>query len=158
MVTGEELRAAMRRFPTGIAVLTVDDDGARLGVTVGSLVSLSLDPPLVGVSLGAHSPLHEPVRRVGRFAVSLLAGDQVSLAQHFARGGMPPLAVWVGVALHDREASGPLLEGALAWLDCEVAAEHSAGDHTFFVAHVKGIELGRRESGLVYVESDYRAA
>ncbi len=148
----------MRRFPAGVAVVTVTLREERFAITIGSLVSLSLDPPLVGVSLGANSPLREPVRRVGQFAVSLLAGDQAAVAQHFARGGMPPLAVWVGIALHDAEAAGPLLEGALAWLDCEVAAEHPAGDHTLFLGHVKGIELGRRESGLVYVESDYRAA
>ena len=148
----------MRRFPSGIAVLTLVLEGERLGVTVGSLVSLSLEPALVGVSIGVHSPLHEPLRRARRFALSLLAGDQAALAQHFARGGIPPLALWTAVPARPAEDGTPLLEGALAWLRCAVAAEYPAGDHAFFVAEVCAIELGRRAAPLVYVEGGYRAA
>ena len=148
----------MRRFPSGIAVLTLAADGARLGVTVGSLASLSLEPPLVGVSIGVHSPLHQPLRESGRFALSLLAGDQAPLAQHFARGGMPPLALWAGIAVRDHAGGAPLLEGALAWLLCRVWAEYPAGDHTLFVGEVVEVELGRRAEPLVYVEGGYRAA
>ena len=148
----------MRRFPSGIAVLTLAVEGERLGVTVGSLVSVSLEPALVGVSIGVHSPLHEPLRRAGRFALSLLAGDQAQLAQHFARGGIPPLALWTGIPARDAEDGTPLLEDALAWLRCAVWAEYPAGDHDLFVAEVHEIELGRRAAPLVYVEGAYRAA
>ena len=115
VATGEELRDAMRRHAAGIAVLTLEHEGRHLGVTVGSLVSLALEPPLVGVSMGHHSPLHTPLLEAGRFSLSLLAGDQAHVAQHFARGGVPPLALWAGIAV--REGAGDrLLEGALAWL------------------------------------------
>jgi flavin reductase (DIM6/NTAB) family NADH-FMN oxidoreductase RutF len=148
----------MRRFACGIAVLTVAGEERPLGVTVGSLVSLSLDPPLVGVAIGVHSPLHTPLRERGRFALSLLAGDQAALAQHFARGGIPPLALWAGVPVRDVGDEEPLLDRALAWLTCEVHHECPAGDHTFFVADVTGVELGRAAGGLVFVEGEYRAA
>src|SRR2546426_9981135 len=85
--TGDELRALMRRFPAGVAVITVDVEGERLGLTVGSLVALSLDPPLVGVSVNRQAAMHELLRRAGGFAASLLAGGQEWLAPHFARGG-----------------------------------------------------------------------
>ena len=91
--SGDELRRAMRRFPSGVCVVTVDDEGTALGTTVGSLVSLSLDPALVGISIGHQSSIHLPLRRAGRFAVSVLGGDQAHVAQHFARS-MPPLAQW----------------------------------------------------------------
>jgi 3-hydroxy-9,10-secoandrosta-1,3,5(10)-triene-9,17-dione monooxygenase reductase component len=146
----------MRRFATGVAVLTVTVDGQSLGITVGSLTSLSLEPALVGVSIGHHSPAHEPVRRAGRFALSLLAGDQDALAGHFARN-VPPIALWEGIALEPWDEAEPRLAGALGWLRCAVASEHPAGDHTAVVAVVERVELGRVAPALVYVEGGYRA-
>src|SRR5919202_1082987 len=122
-VTGEELRETMRRFPAPVAVVTGNDDGEVFGLTVGSLVSLSLDPPLVGISVGKDSARHEPLRSAGAFAVSILSEEQAELAKHFARSGVPPLILWEGVAARAGER-GPLLEGARAWLECDVWAEY----------------------------------
>jgi flavin reductase (DIM6/NTAB) family NADH-FMN oxidoreductase RutF len=155
-VSGEELRAAMRRFPAGIAVATTINDGRRYGITVGSLVSLSLDPPLIGISIGRDTQAHELFREAGGFAVNVLAAEQEALAQHFARS-VPPIAQWERVAARDG-ARGPLLEGALAWLECRVAAEHAAGDHTIFVGDVERIALGATGRGLVYRDGTYHAA
>ena len=143
----------MRRFPSGIAVLTVP---VPYGVTIGSLVSLSLEPALVGVSVGRDAQALELVRDAGGFALSVLAGDQATLAQHFARS-VPPIAQWEGVAVREG-ARGPLLQGAVSWLECAVASEHPAGDHTFFVGAVERVELGREEPGLVYRDGRYLAA
>jgi flavin reductase (DIM6/NTAB) family NADH-FMN oxidoreductase RutF len=153
VVTGDELRAAMRRFPCGIAVLTLR---RPFGVTVGSLVSLSLEPALVGVAIGKDTQAHELVRDEGGYALSLLAADQEALAKHFARS-MPPIALWEGVGWREGPR-GPLLDDALAWLECRVRSEHDVGDHTFFVGEVERIELGRERPGLVYVRGGYAAA
>jgi flavin reductase (DIM6/NTAB) family NADH-FMN oxidoreductase RutF len=156
VVSGEELRLAMRRHASGVCVVTAVVDGARHGATVASLVSLSLDPALVGVSIGRQSSFHEPLREAGRFGVSLLGGGQERLAQHFGRSGVPPIALWAGIDLHAEEPA-PLLAGALAWLVCRTEAEHGAGDHTIFVAAVETIELGREDASLVYVRHAYEA-
>jgi 3-hydroxy-9,10-secoandrosta-1,3,5(10)-triene-9,17-dione monooxygenase reductase component len=156
VVGPDELREAMRRFPAGIAVLTLHAEGRPLGVTVGSLVSLSLEPPLVGVSIGRSSQLHEPFRDAGRFVVNVLAGDQAHLAQHFARS-VPPIALWSGIPTRQTTFAEPLLDGALAWIECRTRAAHDAGDHTFFVADVLSTELGRWGPGLVYVGGEYRS-
>ena len=148
-MTGEELREVMRRFPAPVAVVTAEVDGERFGLTVGSLVSLSLEPPLAGISIGKDSSSHEPLRRAGGWAASLLGGGQTRIAQHFARSGIPPLALWHGVDVRDG-ARGPLVEGALGWLECRTVAEHEAGDHTIFIAEVEAIELGASGEGLVY--------
>jgi len=148
-MTGEELREVMRRFPAPVAVVTAEVDGERFGLTVGSLVSLSLEPRLVGISIGKDSSSHEPIRRAGGWAASLLGGGQTRIAQHFARRGIPPVALWHGVDVRDG-ARGPLVEGALGWLECRTVAEHEAGDHTIFVADVESIELGAAGEGLVY--------
>jgi flavin reductase (DIM6/NTAB) family NADH-FMN oxidoreductase RutF len=146
----------MRRVPHGVAVLTVDAEGERLGLTIDSLVSLSLEPPLVGVSVSRQAAMHELLRASGGFALSLLAAGQENVAQHFARG-VPPIAHWHGIATREGAAGAPLLDGALGWIECRVAAEHAVGDHTLFVGEVLSVELGAPAAPLVHVGSGYRA-
>jgi flavin reductase len=146
----------MRLIPAPVAVVTVDLEGERLGLTVASLVSLSLDPPLVGVAVRRAAALHELLRRSGRFGVSVLAAGQEHLAQHFARG-VPPIALWEGIAVREGEGP-PLLEGALAWLSCGLTDEHETGDHTLFVGRVVEAEAGSAESALVYLDRRYVSA
>jgi flavin reductase len=130
----------MRRVPAPVAVVTVDLEGQRVGLTVASLVSLSLEPPLVGFAIRRDAALHELLRDAHELAVSVLASGQEHLAQHFARG-VPPIALWERIPL--RAAPGPpQLEGAAAWLRGRVTGEHPAGDHTFFVAEVGAAEAG----------------
>jgi flavin reductase (DIM6/NTAB) family NADH-FMN oxidoreductase RutF len=131
----------MGRFPAGVAVVTVSLRSQRVGLTVASLVSLSLEPPLVGFAVRRDAALHELVRDAGRLTVNMLAAGQESLAQHFARG-VPPIALWSGIPLRDDSADAPPeLEGAVAWLRCNLRSEHETGDHTFFVAEVEETEL-----------------
>ena len=156
MTSGDELRELMRRYPTGIAVVTVDLEGEQLGLTVASLVSVALEPPLVAISIAHQAALHELLRGTGGFAVSLLGADQLELARHFARG-IPPIALWHGIDKRD-SARGPLLEGALGWLECELAGEHRAGDHTLFVGLVERVEAGAQGAPLLRLGGDYRTA
>jgi flavin reductase (DIM6/NTAB) family NADH-FMN oxidoreductase RutF len=150
-----ELRAVMRTFPSGVAVVTVDLEGERIGLTVSSLVSLSLEPPLVGLAVSRQAALHELLRRAGAFGVSLLGEGQEELATRFSRG-VPPIALWSGVAV--REGPGPpLLEGSLGWLVCDVRAEHAVGDHTFFVGEAVSTEAGSPGRPLVHLESGFVA-
>jgi flavin reductase len=147
----------MRRFPAPVAVVTAEVEGERFGLTVGSLVSLSLVPPLVGISIGKDSSSHEPIRRAGGWAASLLASDQTRIAQHFARSGIPPLALWDGVDVRNT-SRGPLVDGALGWLQCRTTSEHEAGDHTIFVGEVEELELGAAGHGLVYRGGEFHPA
>ena len=134
-------------------MLAVDVDGERLGLTVGSVVSLSLEPPLVGVSVSRQAAMHELLRRAGEFGLSLLAGDQEAVAQHFARG-VPPFAHWHGVSVLEGEGP-PLVADALGWMRCRPAREQEAGDHTLFVGEVLAAERGRVAPPLVYLNQRY---
>jgi flavin reductase (DIM6/NTAB) family NADH-FMN oxidoreductase RutF len=146
----------MRRHPMGVAVATVDVEGTRMGLTIASLVSLALEPPLVGISISRQAAFHELLREAGGFALSLLAGDQPALAQHFARG-IPPIALWEGIGA--REAPrGPLLDGATGWLECALDGELAAGDHTFFVGRVERAETGADTTPLLRLGGEYRPA
>ena len=134
-------------------MLTINLEGQRLGLTLGSVVSLSLEPPLVGVSVAREAAMHELLREAGEFALSLLAGNQEAVAQHFARG-VPPFAHWHGIALRDAEGP-PQIDGALGWVRCRTGAEHAAGDHTLFVGEVTVAEVGRGGPALVHVGQAY---
>jgi flavin reductase (DIM6/NTAB) family NADH-FMN oxidoreductase RutF len=157
VVTGEDLREVMRSFPSGICVVTIELEGTRTGLTVGSLASLSLEPPLVGFALGQQAQLHELLRGAGEFGVSLLAADQEAIAQHFARS-VPPIALWTGVEVRDDAGGPPLIADALGWLRCSVQAEHPTGDHTLFVGQVEWAEVVSAAPALVYVRHGYSAA
>lgn len=135
MTARHALLAVLRRHPSGVAVVTVEANGQRVGLTVATLTSLSLEPPLVGIAIAREAALHELLREAGAFAVSLLAADQDHLAEHFARG-VPPIGMWKGVAARDGELGAPLLDGALGWLECRLADEVATGTHTFFVGAV----------------------
>lgn len=135
MTARHALLAVLRRHPSGVAVVTVEANGQRVGLTVATLTSLSLEPPLVGLAIAREAALHELLREAGAFAVSLLAADQDHLAEHFARG-VPPIGMWKGVAARDGELGAPLLDGALGWLECRLADEVATGTHTFFVGAV----------------------
>jgi flavin reductase (DIM6/NTAB) family NADH-FMN oxidoreductase RutF len=156
-MTGDELREVMRRFAAPVSVVTTQVEHERFGLTVGSLISLSLAPPLIGISIGKDSSSHEPIRRAGAWTVSLLSESQIPVAQHFARSGIPPVALWNGIDVRDGK-HGPLIEGALGWLECTTEAEHEAGDHTIFLGGVDSIELGRPGRGIVYREGTYHPA
>ena len=87
---GAEQRSLFRRWPAGVSVVVADVGGRRAGLTVSSLVSLSLEPALVGISIALEASLHELLRDAGSWTASILAGNQEHLAQHFARS-VPPL-------------------------------------------------------------------
>src|SRR4051794_17795755 len=117
----------MRFVPHNVGVLAVYYDGDRMGVTISSLVSLSLEPPLIGISVGKQAALYELLRHAGAFSVSVLGGEQEELALRFA-SGRPPLVHWEGVALLEGQFA-PLIDGALGWIEARTKAEHDAGDH-----------------------------
>lgn len=98
--------------------------------------------------------MHELLREAGGFALSLLAGDQAAVAQHFARG-VPPFAHWHGIATREGAEGAPLIDDALGWLQCRLQGEHDAGDHTLFVGEVLAAERGRAAPPLLYLGQSY---
>jgi flavin reductase (DIM6/NTAB) family NADH-FMN oxidoreductase RutF len=149
---GAEQRALFRRWPTGVSVVVAEAGGRRAGLTVNSLVSLSLDPPLVGISLALTASLYDVLREAGEWTASILAGDQDHLAQHFARS-VPPIALWDGIPV--REDDPRLLDGAVGWLFARTVDQVPAGDHTVFIGEVQSLEHGPGRGALVYLDRRY---
>ena len=153
----DDVRGLLSRYPAGVSVLTVAAGDHKLGLTVGSLISLSLDPPLVGFAVSREAAMHELLREAGGGALSLLAAGQEWLAQHFARG-VPPIAMWHGIATAEGASGAPLLVGALGWLECGLGEQVSAGTHTFFVCDVRRVELGVDAPALVRTRGEYASS
>jgi flavin reductase (DIM6/NTAB) family NADH-FMN oxidoreductase RutF len=146
----------MRNFPSGVSIVTVADGGEDFGITIGSLVSLSLEPPLIGVSIGHESTLYDTLMRAEGFAVNLVSGEQLELADDFARKGVRSFTGRDGLKFRRSPSGYPLLEGAVGWLDCRVHAKHEVGDHTILVGEVLTVEEGPGDDALVYLHRTYK--
>jgi flavin reductase len=150
-----EQRSLFRRWPAGVSIVVAEVDGHRHGRTVSSLVSLSLEPPLIGISVAHSASIHELLKGAETWCVSVLAGGQDELAQRFARSGVPPLILWDGVEVRDDDPR--MIVGAAAWLTARTVETLVTGDHTFFVGHVESVEEGLAPTTLVYAYRTYHA-
>src|SRR5690348_1536908 len=128
-------RDAMAQFATGVTVIAAPlGDAEFVGFTANSFNSVSLDPPLIVWSLARHSRILSAFEGAERYAVSVLARDQVELARRFSR---PHADRFAGVDYRLGAAGAPLIEGAVAWLECRHHALHPAGDHMLFIGEVE---------------------
>jgi flavin reductase (DIM6/NTAB) family NADH-FMN oxidoreductase RutF len=131
-MNAELFRDVIGHFASGVTVITTTDRDEPFGTTASAVTSLSLEPPMLLVCLNQSSSTGGAIHRARRFAVNILREDQVDLASRFATKSPDKFA---GVALM-AEGSVPLLEGALAAIECSVREEVSAGTHTVFIAEV----------------------
>jgi flavin reductase (DIM6/NTAB) family NADH-FMN oxidoreductase RutF len=152
----DDFVALLERYPEGASVVAVDADGRRFGLTVGSLVSLSLDPPLIGFTVSNDEAIHEVLSIAGGCAISILAGGQEWLAAHFETSERP-IAMWHGLAAEAGAAGAPLFVGALGWLECSLAETVDLGSSTLFVCDVRESEPGPEAPALVRQRTRYDA-
>jgi 3-hydroxy-9,10-secoandrosta-1,3,5(10)-triene-9,17-dione monooxygenase reductase component len=128
------MRTVLGHFPSGVVIVTTADDSGPAGMTLQSFMSLSIDPPLVLLSVAKTSTSWPRIAARGHFTVNVLSADQAELARQFARSGTDKFA---GVSYTMAAGSGgPQLEGASAWIDCRAETEYEGGDHTIVVARV----------------------
>ena len=144
----DQLRDAMSRWASGVGVLAVREEDDVLAVTVTSIASLSLDPPLVMVSVGEQAGILPALLEVGRFTLNALAEGDRAAAIRFAdscptgRDLVPP-------------EGDPLLAGALWSLVCTRWADYPGGDHRILVGKVERVEIGAASAPLLYYRREY---
>lgn len=149
----DSFRRALRRFASGVTVVTVDHDGELHGMTASSFASVSLEPPLILVCLDKASRTRALILEKGSFAVNVLADDQEGLSRSFSRPGTKPFDR-LG---HRAGTTGdPLLDGAIAWIECRLSQMVEAGDHDIFVGEVLSCEAGEG-TPLLYYDQAYRS-
>jgi flavin reductase (DIM6/NTAB) family NADH-FMN oxidoreductase RutF len=149
--TPQRMREVLGTFATGVVVVTALAD-EPLGFTCQSFVSQSLDPPLVSFSAARTSTTWPQIRPVGRFCVNVLAHDQHAVSELFALQGADRFAAvgWMPSPL-----GAPILDGVSAWIDCELAAEYDAGDHTIVLGAVRALDADPDRYPLIYYRSRY---
>ncbi len=155
-VRGEELRDCMRHWLTGVAVATSCFEQDTHGMTVNSFVSLSLQPPLVSVTMASLSRTHALVEKSGAFAISILSKDQQALAERFA-GRIPDLENrMVGIETFTLLTGAPLFWGGLAFMDCRVIHHYAMPLCTMFIGEVVAARVGLGESSpLGYIDRHF---
>lgn len=148
MISAEDFRHVLSHFASGVTIITVCDTDARpTGLTASAFTSVSLDPPLILVCVDHKSQSYPTLRESGRFAVNILHREHQDISRRFAS---TRLDKFDGVA-HRLGALGlPLIDGALAHLECQTVSAHVEGDHTIFVGRVESAQVGDGEPLLYY--------
>lgn len=142
-------RSTLGRFATGVTVVTTVHEGEIHGMTASAFMSVSLNPPLVLVSVDRRAHLHGLLEIDSHYGVSILTQEQQGYSQHFAGYGAPefePAFVWRGEM--------PLIADALAHLVVRVVDAHPAGDHTLFIAQIEDLAWYEGEP-LLYFSGQY---
>lgn len=146
------LREAFATFPSGIAAVCGHDGRVPVGMAVSSFVSVSLDPPLVSVSMQDTSTTWPRLRALPRLGVSVLAEDQQAVSTALSARTGDRFAGW---RWHSGGAGAVFVTGAAGWFDCTIHDEVAAGDHTIVLLRVHGLGVGDAEP-LVFHASHYR--
>ena len=151
-----DFREAMGCFATGVTVITVDQGGEVHGMTANAFTAVSLHPPLVLVCVDHRARTHAHLHARKRFGVNVLHSDQQAIAQYYASSAETHQHPEAAGARFDRTAHGtPVLQGALAYLECRLHSTETAGDHTIFIAEVGDIRV-RDGDPLLFFRSQYR--
>jgi flavin reductase (DIM6/NTAB) family NADH-FMN oxidoreductase RutF len=155
---GEELRAAMRYWVTGVAIVTSQFSGASHGMTVNSFGSISLDPPLITVTMNQDTRTCHLVQQSGVFAVTVLSVEQQPLAELFAGRIDTGADRMTGLDIFTLATGAPLIQGGLAFVDCRVVHQHPLHLSTLFIGEVvaaKTAPLGAGLEPLVYLNRKF---
>ena len=149
VMTSPSLRSCLGRFATGVVVVTFDTDDGPRGLTVNAFTSVSMEPPLILVSVSRYAKAHD-VLHDRPFCVNVLGAEQEALALQFAGGSEAPVR-WVPTTV------APRLSGVLAYLACTPWRAYDGGDHTLFLGEVAdfhyrdGDALGFHSSGFTAI-------
>ena len=148
-----EYRRAWSRFATGVTVITtIEPDGGVHGMTANGVTSVSLDPPMALVCVGHNRNTYGLIKSTGRYGMSVLSASQEHVASHFT---LPPEQRPADHSIRFAElGKSPVVEEAIAAMDCRVVSALESGDHTIFVAEVESIRTGEGEP-LVWYEGRF---
>ena len=141
-------RTVLGHFPTGVTIITgKSNDGSPAGFTIGSFTSVSLDPPMVGFLPQTDSVTWAAMADHGSFCVNVLSSKQSDLCWKFAKSGTETTR-FEGVNWHEAPSGSPILDRAVAWIDCSVEAVYDMGDHHFVLGRVAALDADADHDGL----------
>ena len=143
----KEFRTVLSHFPTGVTIVSGMHEGEPVGFTIGSFTSVSLDPPLVGFLPQTDSETWEAMSTGGSFCVNVLAREQADLCWTFAKSGNDADR-FTDVEWHPAPTGSPIIDRAVAWIDCTVEHVYEMGDHYFVLGRVVSLEADADHDGV----------
>jgi flavin reductase (DIM6/NTAB) family NADH-FMN oxidoreductase RutF len=147
-------RRVLGQYPTGVCVITADSaEHGKSGMVVGSFTSVSLDPPLVAFLPAKTSTTWPKIEHAGSFCVNILSADQEDVCRTF----FGPGDKFATVETRPAGSGAPVIDGAVAWLDCDLEDVHDAGDHYIVVGRVRTLESAVRHLPLIFFQGGYGA-
>jgi 3-hydroxy-9,10-secoandrosta-1,3,5(10)-triene-9,17-dione monooxygenase reductase component len=148
-------RDTLGHYASGITIISSIDEEGPVGFTCQSFYSVSTEPPLVSFSVMTNSTTYPRVRETGKFTVNVLAHDQHTMSNQFARKGTDK---WAGISWSPTRAGNPVIADTLMWLDCEIWAEYEAGDHYIVIGRVTEMSPAEwhKHEPLLYFKGRYR--
>jgi flavin reductase (DIM6/NTAB) family NADH-FMN oxidoreductase RutF len=149
-------RQIIGHFASGVTVITSAHDGWLHGMTANAVTSVSLNPLLLLVCVDHTAHAHQQLEESGRFGVNILTEDQEDVSRLFASHEPPERDSLRGVAYHLGQHGAPIIEGCLAYFECEVAERFAGGDHTIFLGAVQGGEVLQETLPLLFYRGGYR--
>ncbi len=155
VVTGEQFRLVLGHVPTSVAVVAGLVGDRPKGLSIGTFVPVSLEPPLVGFFVARSSTSWPEISGAGSFCVSVLGAGQAGVSARLAASGKDKF----DAVSWERAPSGhPLIAGSVAWVDCVIEEERGAGDHTLVLGRVIGLGVGSGSTPLLHHRGGYRMA
>ena len=150
-IEATRMREVLAHYPTGVVVITAPGDPAPAGLAVGSFTSVSLDPPLVGFFVGKGSSTWPLIEAAGRFCANILGDHQEEVCRVFAAKGADRFAA---ISWRSGSSGSPIIDDAVAWVDCRIWATYEAGDHTIYIGRVIAGDA-REGAPLLYYRGGY---
>jgi flavin reductase (DIM6/NTAB) family NADH-FMN oxidoreductase RutF len=154
-ITSDDFKKVMRNWASGVTIVTLRAGEATHGLTVSGFVGLSLNPPLVMISVGEQMRSHNLLEEGQCFAINFLRDDQRAIADRFA-GRNGEADRFEGVHTRSAVTGAPIFEDCLAWLDCRLIDQHRSGDHIIYIGEVVASNVNGSDKPLLYWNGDYR--
>lgn len=154
LIDARSFRDTIGHYASGITIIAGESEGVPVGFTCQSFYSVSAVPPMVSFSVMGASTSYPPIRETGKFSVNVLAHGQDQVSNQFARSGSDK---WAGIDWTPAHSGNPVIGGTLMWVDCEIEAEHIAGDHIIVIGRVVEMSLPEQHAGgpLLYFKGRY---
>ena len=149
---GREFRRILGHYPTGVCVITTLNRSEPIGMVVGSFTSVSLDPALVGFFPDRRSSTWPKIEATGRFCVNILSEHQQDLCRALSAKVENKFDK---IAYRPSDAGLPIIEGVVAWIDCDLHAVHEAGDHYIAIGSVRALDVERPDHPLLFHRGAY---
>lgn len=151
-IDSERFRKVLGHYPTGISVVTAMNQNGPVGMVVGTFTSVSLEPPLVAFMPAKSSSSWPLIQESGRFCANVLSAEQEELCRNFSKRGGDKFD---GVKWSVSNGGSPILDGVIAWVDCDIDQIVESGDHYIVIGRVRDLDIVHSVTPLAFFRGKF---